>query len=229
VSIAVIGFETSRPLISTSDATTSILPSVSEPERGTSERDSLVALARRAAGGDRGATSQLLRVVAPSLLRGIRRMTGGGAEVDDLLQESMIALVAALPAFRGESSIERYASRIAVRTTIAARRRMRERQGWMDEHVRGNEPLERPVTTPDDETLSARRRRLLRELLAELPEAQAESLAMRVVLDYSLEEVAAATDAPVNTVRSRLRLAREALRERIEKDPVLLSWLEVSA
>ena len=34
-----------------------------------------------------------------------------------------------------------------------------------------------------------------------------------------MQEVADATGAPVNTVRSRLRLAKEALRHRIEKDP----------
>jgi DNA-directed RNA polymerase specialized sigma24 family protein len=44
---------------------------------------------------------------------------------------------------------------------------------------------------------------------------------MRVVLGRSIEEIAQETDAPVNTVRSRLRLAKEALRLRIETDPSL--------
>jgi RNA polymerase sigma-70 factor (ECF subfamily) len=61
----------------------------------------------------------------------------------------------------------------------------------------------------------------LRTLLEELPEIQAETFALRVALGYSMQEVAAATGAPVNTVRSRLRLAREALRRRIEQDPSL--------
>lgn len=190
--------------------------------------DPMLALVRRAAGGERAAQSELLRKLAPALLRGIRRMTGGGPEVDDLLQESMLAVLAALPAFRGESSVERYATRIAVRTAIASRKRARERRGFLDEHVRASEPLEGAVATPAEEALAARRRTILRDLLTELPEAQAETLAMRVVLEYSLEEVAEATGAPVNTVRSRLRLAREALRERIEREPALLHFLEVS-
>jgi RNA polymerase sigma-70 factor (ECF subfamily) len=48
---------------------------------------------------------------------------------------------------------------------------------------------------------------------------------LRVVLDYSLDQVAAATGAPINTVRSRVRLAREKLRQRIEDDPALLDVL----
>jgi RNA polymerase sigma-70 factor (ECF subfamily) len=58
-------------------------------------------------------------------------------------------------------------------------------------------------------------------LLEDLPEEQADVLALRVVLGLSLEEVAQATGAPLNTVRSRVRLAKEALRRRIESTPEL--------
>jgi RNA polymerase sigma-70 factor (ECF subfamily) len=75
--------------------------------------------------------------------------------------------------------------------------------------------------TPSAELEAERRRRAIRELLVELPEEQAETLALRVMLGWSLEEVASATGAPVNTVRSRVRLAKEALRRRIEANPAL--------
>jgi RNA polymerase sigma-70 factor (ECF subfamily) len=42
-----------------------------------------------------------------------------------------------------------------------------------------------------------------------------------------LEEISAASGAPINTVRSRMRLAKEALRKRIEADPALRDLLEV--
>jgi RNA polymerase sigma-70 factor (ECF subfamily) len=41
--------------------------------------------------------------------------------------------------------------------------------------------------------------------------------------------VAAATGAPVNTVRSRVRLAREKLKLRIEGDPDLMDMLRGEA
>jgi RNA polymerase sigma-70 factor (ECF subfamily) len=50
-----------------------------------------------------------------------------------------------------------------------------------------------------------------------------------VVLGWTLEEVALATGAPVNTVRSRVRLAKEALRRRIEANPRLIDDLEVGS
>ena len=76
-----------------------------------------------------------------------------------------------------------------------------------------------------DECLASRRQALLQELIDELPEPQAETLALRVVVGLSLKETAAATGAPVNTVRSRMRLAREALRTRIEQQPALAELL----
>jgi len=67
----------------------------------------------------------------------------------------------------------------------------------------------------------------VRGLIQTLPEEQAETLALRVVLGFSLEEVAEATGVPLNTVRSRVRLAKTALKKRIEADPKLLAALEV--
>jgi RNA polymerase sigma-70 factor (ECF subfamily) len=46
---------------------------------------------------------------------------------------------------------------------------------------------------------------------------QAETLIMRIVLGFSVEEIAASTDVSVNTVKTRLRLGKNALRE-------LLTW-----
>jgi RNA polymerase sigma factor (sigma-70 family) len=75
---------------------------------------------------------------------------------------------------------------------------------------------------PDhSDDLGSRRRDLLRELLEDLPEEQAEALTLRVVMGWSLDEVARASGAPVNTVRSRVRLAKEALRARIAAHPAL--------
>ncbi len=52
---------------------------------------------------------------------------------------------------------------------------------------------------------------------------------MRIVLRSALEEIAAESGVPLNTVRSRLRLAKERLRARIENDPDLRDTLEVQS
>jgi RNA polymerase sigma-70 factor (ECF subfamily) len=205
--------------------------------------DPLADLAARAVAGDRHAVRALLEAVTPSLLGVVRAIVGAPSDAEDAVQEALVGFVRALGAFRGDCSVLHYASRIAVRAALVARRRRRERplafgggaseRGWDDEAAAPGAPFdggddgERDGAVGDrDPARAARRRALLRALLEELPEVQAEALALRVVLGHSMEEVAAATGAPVNTVRSRLRLAKEALRRRIELDPHFAELLE---
>jgi RNA polymerase sigma-70 factor (ECF subfamily) len=187
--------------------------------------DPLADLAARAAHGDEVAMRELLRSIATSLLAAVRAVVGRNApDVEDIAQETMVAFVNALPAFRGECSVNHYVSRIAVRTAVAARKRriVRENRADAMEDDGSGEPY---AASPGEEAWAARRREALRTLLDELPEVQAETFALRIALGYSMQEVAAATGAPVNTVRSRLRLAKEALRRRIEEDPALAEVL----
>jgi RNA polymerase sigma-70 factor (ECF subfamily) len=46
------------------------------------------------------------------------------------------------------------------------------------------------------------------------------------VLGYTLEEIARASSAPLNTVKSRLRLAKQVLRAKVAEDPWLADLLE---
>jgi RNA polymerase sigma-70 factor (ECF subfamily) len=186
-----------------------------------------MALARTAQTGDARATKQLLEMVGPRMSAVVRVVLGADhADAEDVVQQSLIAFVQALPSFRGECEPPRFASRIAMRTAVAARRRARQRYARHDDLV-DPDGLAAAPRAPQEMALAERRTTLIRELLGELPEEQAESLALRVVLGWTLEEVATATSAPINTVRSRLRLAKEALRRRIEADPILRETLEV--
>jgi RNA polymerase sigma-70 factor (ECF subfamily) len=183
-------------------------------------------LARAAAAGDAVATTHLLQSVAPKMMRVVRAVMGPHAsDVDDVVQQALIGLIQALPAFRGECEPSTYACRIAIRAAVVARRRARlsraRHEDTEADHVAGD-------ASPGDEALASRRKEILRGLLEEIPEEQAEALAMRSVLGWSLEEIAASASAPLNTIRSRLRLAKEALRRKIESVPGLADELGVA-
>jgi RNA polymerase sigma factor (sigma-70 family) len=190
---------------------------------GAGEREEAVVAAARA--GDPLALEELLAMLGPPLLRAVRALMGPThPDLEDVVQDVLIAVVDALPSFRGECTLLHFAIRIATRRTTTARRRSRSILGWLETFWRGEEPLGLDAPSPGDETLADRRRQLLRALLGEIPEAQAEALALRVALGHSIDEVAVITRAPINTVRSRLRLAKEALRTRIAADP---RWAEL--
>ena len=184
-------------------------------------------LARLAAAGDSVATGKLLRALTPRLVRVVRAVLGSAhPDLDDAIQQSLIGFVQALPAFRGDCDPLGYASVIAVRAAVATRKRAHIEHARRDDGAEADAmPGVRP--SPGDEAASQKRKEILRELLSDLPPEQGEALAMRVVLGWSLEEIASHSGAPLNTVRSRLRLAKEGMRRRIEEDPGLLDALEV--
>jgi RNA polymerase sigma factor (sigma-70 family) len=184
----------------------------------------LTHLALEAGRGDARATTELLRALSPEIARVVRGVLGpNAADVDDALQQSLVGLVHALPAFRAECSPAGYACRIGFRTALAVRKAAHRRRARHDDSVELDE-----VTSAHAQECDPKRTELLRQLLDEIPEEQAEALTMRVVLGWSLEEIAESSGAPLNTVRSRLRLAKEALRARIESVPALYDALQVT-
>jgi RNA polymerase sigma-70 factor (ECF subfamily) len=193
------------------------VPGAGFPSQEERARD----LAAKAAAGDLAATQEFLAYVWPTLSRVAAGVLGARhPDLDDAVQQSMIALVRALPAFRGECHPAGYASRITLRVALRVRRNVK-RDTNRREALEQLSPGDEHATVSSDDAVGARRRELLRELLEDLPEEQAEALALRVVMGWSLDEVARASGAPVNTVRSRVRLAKEALRQRIEALPGL--------
>jgi len=214
-----------------SDPQAAVAPDVaSAPSSGLpSHEERAHELATRASSGDLAATQDFLAYVWPTLTRVAAGVLGARhAELDDAVQQSMIALVRALPAFRGECHPAGYASRITLRVALRVRRNFKRdinRREALEQLSAGNEESA-AAAGPGQEPLGSRRRELLRELLEDLPEEQAEALTLRVVMGWSLDEVARASGAPVNTVRSRVRLAKEALRARIEAHPALAELRE---
>jgi len=86
------------------------------------------------------------------------------------------------------------------------------------------EQLARTLPTADNAMIARISAEAVREILATLPTAQAEALALHAILGYTLEEIAEATGVSVETVHSRLRLAKQGLRKQILNDP---RWREV--
>ncbi|HEY3497931.1 MAG TPA: RNA polymerase sigma factor [Polyangiaceae bacterium] len=189
--------------------------------------DPLGSLAQAAVRGERQAERTLLVTVGPSLLRAVRGVLGAAnPDVEDVVQEAMSALLAALPTFRGECRIIHFASRIAVQTALSARRHA----GYRNRYTPAASPeeladLARDERSPADARAAAERLEAFRSLLGELPEVQAEALVLHSVLGYSVDETAALQRVPVNTVRSRLRNGIARLRARVLVDPKLVAIL----
>ncbi len=193
--------------------------------KGGAGHERLTPLVLRAQQGEPDAVNQVVTELAPGVLRALAALLGRqDPELEDLAQDVLIAVMTALPDFRGESTLLHFAVRIAARKSVLIRRRKRSVLGWLEGFWRGEHPLRQAPTSAHEELRGDRQRALLRLLLSELPDAQAEALLLRIVCGYSIEEISTITQTPFNTVRSRLRLAKEALRQRIEAEP---EWAEL--
>ncbi len=182
-------------------------------------------LVLKAQAGDSSAIARVVSDLAPGVLRAVGALLGRDhPDVEDLAQDVLLAVVAGLPDFRGDSTLLHFAVRIAARKSVLVRRRKRSVLGWLETFWRGEHPLNEGPLGAHEEARGDRQRALLRSLLSELPDAQAEALMLRVVYGHSIEEISAITETAFNTVRSRLRLAKEALRQRIEAEP---KWAEL--
>jgi len=186
--------------------------------------DELLPLARAAADGNANAMRTLLVAVGPELLRVVRRLFGGGhPDVDDVAQECAVALVQSLPRFRGECSTRHFAARVALHHAMAARRNLLAKKRALPAPAASVSADDAAVDEPDPEARAAKSAKaaIVRALCDELPPSQAEALALHFVLGYTVQEAATLLGAPVETIRSRLRLAKQALRERALAHPEL--------
>src|SRR5439155_3310260 len=130
--------------------------------------------------GDTSATARLLCIVAPGMMRVVRGVMGPySSDVDDAVQQALVGLIQALPAFRGDCPPAGYACRIAFRAALAMRRRSHEARLRHDREADAD-------MLPDSHSPSAisdarRRTQIVRKMLDAIPAEQAEALAMRTM------------------------------------------------
>ncbi|MGC4065533.1 MAG: RNA polymerase sigma factor [Polyangiaceae bacterium] len=196
-----------------------------EPVSAVRRTDELLLVAREAAKGSSTAVRTLVMHVGPAILMTVRKILGSThPDVDDVAQDAVIALLDALATFRGESSVMTFAHRVALLTALAARRKNATRQKYLNV-VALEQPAETHQASPQSLLLAKRRREVLLRLLDDLPDTTAEALALHFVLGMTVEEIAAVANAPENTIWSRLRLGKQALRKRLSADSQVAALL----
>jgi RNA polymerase sigma factor (sigma-70 family) len=189
---------------------------------GADRPDDLRLLARAAADADPHAAQTLVAQVGGTILATVRQVLGRAhSDVDDVAQEATLAFLAALPEFRGECTTRRYAQRVALFAALTARRRMVARLRLVEPESPESVAAESDQPSPYAEIVSARRRESLGRVLDSLPDVIAQALAMHFILGYTVEEIASVASSPQNTIWSRLRLGKKALRKAMRNDPSL--------
>jgi RNA polymerase sigma-70 factor (ECF subfamily) len=159
----------------------------------------------KAAAGDRRAAHELLSEILPRMRNLIRYLVRGDREVDDIAQQSLIAVVKGLSSYRGEGRFESWVDRVTVRETFAhLKRDRREREA--------RAVLFDVEAIPAEERGSFLERREAVERLDVLPDDQRTAVVLHHVVGMSVPEVAKETGVSFDTAKSRIRLAMSKLR-----------------
>ncbi|MEU4419633.1 RNA polymerase sigma factor [Actinoplanes sp. NPDC024001] len=168
-------------------------------------------LVRRTAAGDRRAFDELYRRTSPWLLARLRRRCADDDVVADVMQETYLAVWRAADSFAGSAAS---GSAVGWLWTIAAHRlvdafRRRARQNQMP----AVPPAETVAPAAEDEVMAGRVGQELEQALLELPPEARQVLRAMVLDGLSVRETSLLLGLPENTVKSRARRARLALRE----------------
>jgi RNA polymerase sigma-70 factor (ECF subfamily) len=169
--------------------------------------------------GERPALERVLSAEAPPLERLLRRLLGPDGHLEDVLQDTLEAVVVAFPGFRGEASVSTWMARIATRTAYHHLRRPEARRRAPLELLDGNDGLDAPPT----ERLAATRRALRATYrhLGEMAPKKRIAFVLHVFEGRPIAEVAALMGATQAATKSRVFFARRELLARARRDPEL--------
>jgi len=199
--------------------------SVRDEQKVVENRRRDLVLARAATTGDEDARREVARRLYDRVLCTVRYLRGERSDTPDLVQSALVELLRALGGFRGESCLETWADRIAVRTTMRElRREQRRREVGIEQVVDQSESVADPVEDPE-RTLGQRQLAgQMGQMLQKLAPERRLVMVLRAVYGYTMPEIAELTDVSLFNVQNHFRAARKQLRRLVETDAHLREW-----
>lgn len=160
--------------------------------------------------------------IRPIVERTVHRLLGSSDnDSDDLIQISLIELLRSLYRFRGECSLDTWATTVASNLVYKhLRRRGLERTLFAREALE-----EQTLSTRQNPVMRAMLKRVSNHLCSLSPD-RAWAFMFHDVYGYSLEEIAAMAGISVAAAQSRLSRGRRELHQRIADDPELANQFD---
>jgi RNA polymerase sigma-70 factor, ECF subfamily len=155
--------------------------------------------------------AEIYETYFPFVWRSARRLGVLEANVADVTQEVFVVVHRRLPGFEGRSSVKTWLSGTIFNVVRAHRRHMRAKHP----HAIGDgaaaefDSLTDPAAGPHEIASRAEAACLLERLLSVLDDDKREVFVLAELEEMGAPEIALALGAPVNTIYSRLRIARQ--------------------
>lgn len=155
------------------------------------------------------------------LWRSARALGVPVSAVDDVLQDVFVVVHRRLPEFEGRASVRTWLTRILVRVIAQHRRRFRRKE---DHAALPDEVIDSRGTGPHEEVARAQAVALLGQILDAMDEEQRTVFVLAEIEQMPVPEIAQAIEVNVNTVYSRLRLARREYERQLARVRAKDAW-----
>lgn len=165
---------------------------------------------------------QVVRENQALVFRTLYRLSGSREHLEDLAQEVFLRLYKALPNFRGEALVSTYVYRIAVNVAQNEwKRRTRADRPLIsisEETSMWEDRLEHPERNAEQRLEESEFRLRVEEKLQELSAVERTVLVLYYQEERSYEQIAAALNMPLGTIRTHLHRGRKKLREMLQAE-----------
>jgi RNA polymerase sigma-70 factor (ECF subfamily) len=170
--------------------------------------------------GRTAAYGELVSRYQDRLFNTLLRFLGNAEDARDVLQEAFLNAYLALENFKGDSQLYTWLYRIAMNLAMTHKRKERVALSRKVHHGEAaDEPADRSAhNRPESNMVRSEEGQRVQDALAKLSPEHRLVLIMKDMDGQKYEEMAAALDVPIGTIRSRLHRARLELRELLERD-----------
>jgi RNA polymerase sigma-70 factor, ECF subfamily len=171
--------------------------------------------------GDRLEFARFVEAHSPHIYRLALKILNDPQDAEDVLQETFIKALRALPSFEGRSSLSTWLYRIAVNEALMLVRKRKPEMVSIDAEKEDSEGAAEPVEIvdwcclPESDLMSAEARHFLDEAIQHLTPALRAVFVLRDVEGLSVKETASALNITEMAVKTRLLRARLKLREEL--------------
>lgn len=185
--------------------------------RDEREQASEAELVERVVAGRRGAVADLIERYGNLVRRIAHRMVDDPRDREEILQDTFVQAVRALPRFRGEARLSTWIGRIGYRECL---QHLRRRGAPLDREdpLAEVDGLRSPAAPPFDRLERRELEMRVHRLVERLPPAQRVAVTLFYLEEMTVADAARVMSVPENTVKSHLRRARIRLREFIEEE-----------
>ena len=186
--------------------------------------DKLVA---RYLAGEIEAFDEILRRYKGGLFSYLYSMVGSREDAEDLLQETFLRVIAALPRYRARGRFRAWIFKIArnlvmdrVRKLMVTGAPVRLATAHRDEIELGNTVFNKSddKPSPRDVAMAHEKRDWIDNAIQKLPAAQKEVFTLREHAGMPFREIATVQRSPIGTVLARMHYALKKLRTELEKE-----------